>query len=109
LVLGLVFLALGLILSKLNYANRETLSPLECGFTTVRDSRQPVSLRFFVFAVVFVIFDIELILVVPVITNPLETLGSLWFFFFFVNLLSVGLIFEWTNKAFEWLKFKRSS
>lgn len=75
-VLGVVFLALGVMLSKLNPARRETISPLECGFTTAVDARQPVSLRFFIFAVVFVVFDIELILVVPILSNSLGALAT---------------------------------
>lgn len=75
--LGAVFILLGFVLRKINFSRREMISPLECGFTTAVDARQPVSLRFFIFAVVFVVFDIELILVVPLLSHPLSSLSAL--------------------------------
>lgn len=63
----MIFLAGGLRLRKLNRETREFLSPLECGFSTGLDRRQPISLRFFIYAVVFVVFDVELVLVIPLL------------------------------------------
>jgi len=88
---------------KTNLRLRDSLSPLECGFTSAEDSRQPVSLRFFVFAVVFVIFDIELILVIPSMASPAGLTEAPVFLVFIVNLLRAGLFLEWNNLAFEWL------
>ena len=98
-------LALGCTVRKLNTYNRDPISPLECGFNAGLDFRQPVSLRFFVFAVIFVIFDIELIIVVPLVSSSLDIIQVSWYFVILVNLLSVGLMVEWANTAFEWLKF----
>lgn len=50
---------------KLATWRRERVSPLECGFSPQADSRRAVSLRFFIYAVVFVIFDVELVLILP--------------------------------------------
>ena len=74
--LGALFLVLGRLFRKINLYSREIISPLECGFNASTDSRQPVSFRFFVFAVIFVVFDIELILVVPLIAGSLTSLSA---------------------------------
>ena len=92
--LSLLFLALGLIFSKYEALSREYLSPLECGFNRIKETRAPVSLRFFIFAVVFVIFDVELVLVLPVVFRPPFNLEALWGFRLAVFLLSVGLYLE---------------
>ena len=69
-------LGLGAIVRKLNKLGRDPVSPLECGFSGRSDARQPVSLRFFIFAVIFVIFDIELIIVVPLLASPLRAVSA---------------------------------
>ena len=101
--LGIILLSIGLTLAKINRLRREFLSPLECGFTSLEETRQPVSLRFFIFAVIFVIFDVELILIVPFLTGLLTNVNSRLYFFFCVFLLRAGLFLEWNNKAFEWI------
>ena len=94
LALGGALLGLGLSVRKTNTGLRDSLSPLECGFASVEDRRQPVSLRFFLFAVVFVIFDIELIIVIPYIAAPTGLVGAPTFLILVVNLLSAGLFIE---------------
>jgi NADH:ubiquinone oxidoreductase subunit 3 (subunit A) len=94
LLLGVVFLALGVAASKLISLSREFIAPLECGFTTVGETRQAFSLRFFVFAVVFVIFDVELVLVLPVLASKFHILSLRSFFILVVNLLGLGLFLE---------------
>ena len=56
---------------------------------------------FFVFAVVFVIFDVELVLVLPVVMRKFHSISLRCFFILIVNLLSLGLFLEWNNSAFE--------
>jgi NADH:ubiquinone oxidoreductase subunit 3 (subunit A) len=70
------------------------MAPLECGFATSGETRQAFSLRFFVFAVVFVIFDVELVLVLPVLTRKLQLIALTSFFILVVNLLGLGLFLE---------------
>ena len=103
-ILGLVFIFLGVMLRKISTISRELIAPLECGFSSEADRRQPVSLRFFIYAVVFVVFDVELVLIVPLIYNFPTILRAIWIFFVVLNLLRLGLLFEWNNTAFEWLK-----
>ena len=96
---------MGIIFRKTNNLFRDFLSPLECGFISFIENRQPISLRFFVFAVVFVIFDIELILVIPFLIRVRIKTNLYIIFFLIINFLGFGLFLEWNNKAFEWLKF----
>jgi NADH-ubiquinone oxidoreductase chain 3 len=75
---------------------REKLSPFECGFDPHNKARIPFSIRFFLLAVIFVVFDIEIVLLIPVpltlsIKNPIVTyLGITGF----LILLTIGLFHE---------------
>ena len=64
-IISFVFLGLGLVLNKISKNFRINSTPLECGFSTRNEARQFIAFRFFMFAVVFLIFDIELLLLLP--------------------------------------------
>jgi len=80
--------------SKRYDTRREALTPLECGFNRVQDSRAPVSLRFFIFAVIFVVFDVELVLVLPVLLSRHEGLEVGALYRVYCILLRAGLFLE---------------
>jgi len=86
--------AAGLGLAKSAKKIREGLSPLECGFNAARDERSPVSLRFFIFAVVFVVFDVELVLLLPVLSRLHYSIEVLVFYSCRVFALRLGLVLE---------------
>nr|YP_009694390.1 NADH dehydrogenase subunit 3 [Pterostichus niger]QEI26050.1 NADH dehydrogenase subunit 3 [Pterostichus niger] len=92
------------ILSKKTFMDREKNSPFECGFSPKNSARLPFSLQFFLIAVIFLIFDVEIALLMPMImimkiSNLLSwmTLG-----FFFLLILLMGLYHEWNQGALNW-------
>lgn len=93
-LLALVLLFVGVGLRKFFLSTRQTLSPLECGFSTVKESRGYVSFRFFIFALVFTIFDVELVIVMPYICDNSERISHSVVFFTILNLLILGLLLE---------------
>nr|WNH19391.1 NADH dehydrogenase subunit 3 [Mola mola] len=84
--------------------DHEKLSPYECGFDPLGSARLPFSLRFFLVAILFLLFDLEIALLLPLpwgdqLSSPLLT-------FFWASLvlalLTLGLIYEWLQGGLEW-------
>nr|YP_010234509.1 NADH dehydrogenase subunit 3 [Acanthodactylus guineensis]QTA72688.1 NADH dehydrogenase subunit 3 [Acanthodactylus guineensis] len=82
----------------------EKLSPYECGFDPLGTARLPFSLRFFLIAILFLLFDLEIALLLPTpwaINFPSPTTTILWTSTI-ISLLTVGLIYEWTQGGLDW-------
>nr|YP_008144928.1 NADH dehydrogenase subunit 3 [Psenes pellucidus]AGO20429.1 NADH dehydrogenase subunit 3 [Psenes pellucidus]WMI34865.1 NADH dehydrogenase subunit 3 [Psenes pellucidus] len=84
--------------------DHEKLSPYECGFDPLGSARLPFSLRFFLVAILFLLFDLEIALLLPLpwgdqLTSPLTTF--LWAAAV-LTLLTLGLIYEWLQGGLEW-------
>nr|YP_009051433.1 NADH dehydrogenase subunit 3 [Glyptothorax sinensis]AIH00473.1 NADH dehydrogenase subunit 3 [Glyptothorax sinensis] len=84
--------------------NAEKLSPYECGFDPLGSARLPFSLRFFLIAILFLLFDLEIALLLPLpwgnqLPDPTYTL--MWTATVLV-LLTLGLIYEWLQGGLEW-------
>nr|YP_010234457.1 NADH dehydrogenase subunit 3 [Australolacerta australis]QTA72623.1 NADH dehydrogenase subunit 3 [Australolacerta australis] len=82
----------------------EKLSPYECGFDPLGSARLPFSIRFFLVAILFLLFDLEIALLLPTPWainhfNPLTTI--LWTSTIII-LLVVGLIYEWMQGGLDW-------
>nr|YP_010156094.1 NADH dehydrogenase subunit 3 [Leiognathus ruconius]QQY85695.1 NADH dehydrogenase subunit 3 [Leiognathus ruconius] len=82
----------------------EKLSPYECGFDPLGTARLPFSLRFFLIAILFLLFDLEIALLLPLpwgnqLPSPLTTLT--WASTVLV-ILTLGLIYEWLQGGLEW-------
>nr|YP_009431976.1 NADH dehydrogenase subunit 3 [Donax vittatus]ATA66425.1 NADH dehydrogenase subunit 3 [Donax vittatus] len=101
--MGLV--CVGLILGmKVNY-NREKLSTYECGFEPMSSSRQAFCLRFFILAIIFVVFDVEIALLIPYVLSVGAGL-NLWIRLLvlgFVLILLLGLIHEYNEGSLDWV------
>nr|YP_009155133.1 NADH dehydrogenase subunit 3 [Sebastes steindachneri]AIL31586.1 NADH dehydrogenase subunit 3 [Sebastes steindachneri]AYH51270.1 NADH dehydrogenase subunit 3 [Sebastes steindachneri] len=84
--------------------DHEKLSPYECGFDPLGSARLPFSLRFFLVAILFLLFDLEIALLLPLpwgdqLTSPLLTL--FWAVAVLI-LLTLGLVYEWIQGGLEW-------
>lgn len=103
-IITIVVIILATILSKKTITDREKSSPFECGFDPINYSRLPFSLRFFLIAIIFLIFDVEIALILPIIliikTSNLINWSITSLFFIFI--LLAGLYHEWNQGALEW-------
>jgi len=106
LALGLssVVIGAGWVLSKRSNIDREKSSPFECGFDPIKSSRLPFSLRFFLLAIIFLIFDVEIVLLFPVLIRIIWRLRFELVFgsFVFLLILVVGLFHEWNEGSLDW-------
>nr|QHD47945.1 NADH dehydrogenase subunit 3 [Neoperlops gressitti] len=104
LTVSAIVMALASMLSKKTINDREKSSPFECGFDPKSSSRLPFSLRFFLIAVIFLIFDVEIALLLPFILILPSSSISMWFStgLFFLIILLLGLFHEWRQGALEW-------
>nr|AXS66046.1 NADH dehydrogenase subunit 3 [Tenebrionoidea sp. 19 KM-2017] len=93
------------LISKKSYSDREKSSPFECGFDPKSLARMPFSLQFFLIAVIFLIFDVEIVLLIPTIlvmkSNNMMMFSMLVMFFMII--LLVGLYHEWKEGALDWM------
>nr|AAT72259.1 NADH dehydrogenase subunit 3 [Gavia arctica] len=103
-------LTLSTILTTLNFwlaqmtPDSEKLSPYECGFDPLGSARLPFSIRFFLVAILFLLFDLEIALLLPLpwaiqLQSPTTTLT--WASIM-ILLLPLGLIYEWMQGGLEW-------
>nr|UFZ13079.1 NADH dehydrogenase subunit 3 [Protohermes similis] len=104
LMISFIIMMLATILSKKSFTDREKASPFECGFDPISSSRLPFSLRFFLIAVIFLIFDVEIALLFPLILIMNFSSIFMWFSVsgIFLLILLVGLYHEWNQGALNW-------
>jgi NADH-quinone oxidoreductase subunit A len=81
----------------------EKLSAYECGFEAFDDSRMEFDVRFYLVAILFIIFDLEIAFLFPWAIS-LGSIGALgfWSMMIFLAVLTVGFIYEWKKGALEW-------
>nr|ACH82162.1 NADH dehydrogenase subunit 3 [Linurgus olivaceus]AER41362.1 NADH dehydrogenase subunit III [Linurgus olivaceus] len=103
LTLSVLLTALNFWLAQMN-PDPEKLSPYECGFDPLGSARLPFSIRFFLVAILFLLFDLEIALLLPLpwaiqLESPTTTL--IWTSTLLL-LLTLGLIYEWIQGGLEW-------
>nr|ATD83400.1 NADH dehydrogenase subunit 3 [Picumnus squamulatus] len=103
LALSIALIALNSWLAQTN-PDSEKLSPYECGFDPLGSARLPFSIRFFLVAILFLLFDLEIALLLPLpwatqLQSPSTTLT--WTSTIII-LLTLGLIYEWIQGGLEW-------
>ena len=102
-----LFLSFGFILANFLAApsnpDPEKLSAYECGFEAFDDSRLQFDVRFYLVAILFIIFDLEIAFLFPWAIS-LGNIGALgfWSMMIFLSVLTIGFIYEWKKGALEW-------
>ena len=100
-------IALAMILASFVLArqnpNSEKLSPYECGFEPFEDARMRFDVRYYLVAILFIIFDLEVAFLFPwaVSLGDIGVFGF-WSMVVFLAVLTVGFIYEWKKGALEW-------
>jgi NADH-quinone oxidoreductase subunit A len=81
----------------------EKISSYECGFNPFWDARNKFEIRYYLVAILFIIFDLELLFLFPwVICFNSLTIEGVWSMIFFLILLTLGFIYEWHEGALDW-------
>jgi NADH-quinone oxidoreductase subunit A len=105
-LVGVVPLLIGWVLSSVLGFNRpdsEKLSPYECGFEAFEDARMKFDVRYYLVAILFILFDLEIAFLFPWAVTLKELGGfGFWSMMLFLALLVVGFIYEWKKGALEW-------
>nr|YP_009542268.1 NADH dehydrogenase subunit 3 [Lasiommata deidamia]AYU56841.1 NADH dehydrogenase subunit 3 [Lasiommata deidamia] len=104
LMISNIFIMLSLVISKKTTMDREKCSPFECGFDPMNLPRIPFSLHFFLITVIFLIFDIEIALILPMIVSFKSVNFIIWWKIssFFIMMLLIGLYHEWNQNMLNW-------
>ena len=102
-----LFLSIGFIIAHFlaspSNPDPEKLSAYECGFEAFDDSRMEFDVRFYLVAILFIIFDLEIAFLFPWAIS-LGNIGALgfWSMMVFLAILTIGFIYEWKKGALEW-------
>jgi len=100
--IGVVPLALGKLLGP-SRPDPEKLSPYECGFEAFENARMKFDVRYYLVAILFILFDLEIAFLFPwaVALNDIGLAGFLAMMLF-LGILVVGFVYEWMKGALEW-------
>ena len=100
--LGIVLLVVGWLLGP-RRPGSEKLSPYECGFEAFEDARMKFDVRYYLVAILFIIFDLEIAFLFPwaVVFRDIGAV-AIWAMVIFLAILVVGFVYEWKKGAQEW-------
>jgi len=105
----LIALALALVLVGVSFifatkkSDPEKISAYECGFDPFDDARSRFDIRFYLVAILFIIFDLEVTFLFPwaVVLNKIGLFGF-WSMMVFLIILTIGFVYEWRKGALDW-------
>nr|QPK42054.1 NADH dehydrogenase subunit 3 [Falconius longicornis] len=103
-LMPIAMIMISTLISKKMISDRKKLSPFECGFNPQTKARLPFSIQFFMISILFLIFDIEIALILPLI--PIMKISEIMSWWVssatFITILLVGLFYEWKQGALKW-------
>lgn len=98
-----LMMVLASLLAGVRNPDPDKLSAYECGFDAFDDTRHKFDVRFYLVAILFIIFDLEIAFLFPWAVTLGETgLFGFWSMMVFLGVLTVGFIYEWNKGALEW-------
>nr|ANM47951.1 NADH dehydrogenase subunit 3 [Andrena camellia] len=112
LMMNLVFMAIptaiimmNMLLTKMMKKNRKKMTPFECGFNPMSSPRLPFSIQFFLITLMFLIFDIEIILIIPILylMKYKMLMSTKLTFLILMLILIISLWMEWMFSYLEWI------
>nr|YP_010954481.1 NADH dehydrogenase subunit 3 [Euparatettix tridentatus]WMV02048.1 NADH dehydrogenase subunit 3 [Euparatettix tridentatus] len=99
-----IMMTISIFISKKMISDREKSSPFECGFNPKTHSRLPFSIQFFMISMMFLIFDVEIVLIMPLI--PIMKMSSIKYWWMstsiFITILLLGIYYEWNQGMLKW-------
>nr|NP_957761.1 NADH dehydrogenase subunit 3 [Ophiopholis aculeata]AAR01205.1 NADH dehydrogenase 3 [Ophiopholis aculeata] len=103
--LTIILFIMGRILPTLS-PDLNKVSPYECGFDPINSARLPFSFRFFLVAILFLIFDLEIaiLLILPFLTSSINGTSVGFILLIFLLILTIGLWYEWDNGGLDWVE-----
>ena len=104
--IGIALIIVGNVLGP-KRPSSEKLSPYECGFGAFENARMPFDVRYYLVAILFILFDLEVAFMIPwavVFKDLIASHGqyAFWSMFVFIVILTVGFVYEWKKGALEW-------
>nr|YP_009659083.1 NADH dehydrogenase subunit 3 [Triatoma migrans]QCQ69467.1 NADH dehydrogenase subunit 3 [Triatoma migrans] len=105
-LISMMLIIICTMISKKTILDQQKMSPFECGFDPKSSSRMPFSIQFFLIAILFLIFDIEIVIILPMIITLKISSATTWFVTItaFIIILLAGLYHEWNNGVLDWAK-----
>ena len=102
-LLALIFILLNYLISKKSFSDREKISPFECGFNPLSFNHLPFSIHFFIISLIFLIFDIEIALLIPLIFYMhIYNSSIIYTSLIFILILIYGLYIEYLEQSIDW-------
>jgi len=100
--IGAAMLAVGRLVSP-NHPDPQKLAPYECGFEAFEDARMKFDVRYYLIAILFILFDLEIAFLFPwAVVLPDIGIFGFWSMMIFLAILIIGFIYEWKKGALEW-------
>nr|UBQ34004.1 NADH dehydrogenase subunit 3 [Neoplerochila sp.] len=105
LIMSITLISLNQIINKKMNSEQNKMTPFECGFDPKSSSRLPFSTQFFLIGILFLIFDVEMVMIMPMIITIKKSNLILWMAssVLLVMILILGLYYEWKNGVIEWI------
>ena len=100
--MGGAMLVVGRLVSP-NHPDPQKLAPYECGFEAFEDARMKFDVRYYLIAILFILFDLEIAFLFPwAVVLPDIGIFGFWSMMIFLAILIIGFIYEWKKGALEW-------